>query len=414
MTGRRSALMVSAGLALATSVACGGVDRPSPDDTTSPGSLPDEVADRLQWLPPALPPELALHDGRLLVTGGLGWQQGDDHLAIPVTDLLVDLATGEVRDLAPPESDGPVEVLEATADRDGFVVTGVACAEAYAFPLDDRSCTPGTPVAFRLDGAAGTWTALPFPGGTAAPLLRTWLADGADGTVVAITTSERPPGDRRVDRVAVLTGDRWRDIGELAPGRIVARPCVTADTVFVLSQAEGGPAPAALPATPDAATAPSGLVLRAMPLDGGAVADMPLPALDGSYGSVGSTLACDRAGPYVTSSSAHPGESLELLALRDGTWQAVSGEWGQGLPEEMSSTGHGIVLTVHSGGGASAYSVATEGLSARRLDAATTYVLEDPRSGDIAAVGPVLISGPADGPVPPAGPITIATVPFDG
>ncbi|MDD9371434.1 MAG: hypothetical protein PV358_15040, partial [Acidimicrobiales bacterium] len=72
MTGRCAALMVSAGVVLATSVACGGVDGPSPDDTTSPGSLPDEVADRLQWLPPALPPELALHDGRLLVTGGLG------------------------------------------------------------------------------------------------------------------------------------------------------------------------------------------------------------------------------------------------------------------------------------------------------------------------------------------------------
>lgn len=401
---RASGLLVAG---VASLVSCAGGSEADVATARAPGrELPAEVADRLTWEAPRVPPEVAADGDAILLAGGLDVDEADGRLRLPSSALLVDTAAGTATEVAAPRSGTPVHVSDVATDRSGFVVVGSRCDDA-GFGLGEYECLPGSGASFRLDPGTGAWRELPLPPEVApTDPGRSWsfqpeLGSAPDGRAFMIVRAGPfgPSGPRPV-RLLVLDGDRWLHVADL-PADLVVDACASADGVYVLSRLPGdtvleGPLP------------PAKLQLVRVDLDGGAPVPVDLPDIDTSIAGVAVTMACDEAGPYLTSAPPDATVDLALYAWRDGTWTRIDGDWGNTFPVAFTSGADGVALVVDpapgSGEAARAFTVAAGATSATALgdDSGLRRFEPDPATGGFVALGPLARPRAADDAPDPA------------
>lgn len=381
-------------LVVASVVSCS--DEARDDVRTTPASgeeLPIALSERLLWNAPRVPPETAVSDGAILAVGGLDVAEQDGRVRLPESGLLVDLDAGTTTEVPAVPSHTPVQVIDAAGDASGFVVVGLYCDET-GFGVGEYECLPGTGASFRLDGDGRSWRELPLPsevvpsGSADIWVFQPQLGVGPEGNVFMIVRAGPVgTGSALPFHLLHLDGDRWVHATELSPN-LVVDACAAADGVYVLSSLPGetvmeGPPPPA--------------VLRLDKVAPGSREPVPvdLPDIDASIGGAAVAMACDRGGPYVTSSPPAPDASLTLHARRSGRWMRVDGDWGNAITAEIASAPDGIVLINHVDDGrgrvSRAFTVSASGSSATALDGDSGLRRFEPdvSSGGFVAVGPL-------------------------
>jgi hypothetical protein len=381
-------------LGAASLVSCSDGGEESVGTAQVPGrELSAEVADRLIWTAPRVPPEMAATGDEILVVGGLDVVESDGLLRLPDSALLVDTAADTVTEVPTPRSDTSVHVVDAAADASGFVVAGLRCDDA-GFSVGEYECLPGSGASFRLDTDSASWRELSLPAEvTPANPDEPWvfqpeLGLAPDGRVFMVVRAGPTGASGPLPfRLLYLDGDRWLHGAELSTD-LVVDACAAADGVYVLSSlpgetvVEGSPPPATLR-------------LVRTGLDGGALAPVDLPDIDTSIGGAAVAMACDKTGPYVTSSRPDPSADLALYALRGEAWTQIDGDWGNAIPLEVASAAEGVALVnltpAGSGRTAQAFTVSASSGTAAALggDSGLRRFEPDPTTGGFVAVGPL-------------------------
>lgn len=408
-------VVVFAGLAYVV-VGCGGGDGSSDVEAgQAPGvELRGVAADRLTLEAPQISPEFAAANGQLLLVGGIESTEDPAFLRLADDAVIVDTGTGEAEVIDAPRADVPVHVAAAVGGTDGFVVTGQRCREGDQLPADDWFCSPGSGTAFVLERGARAWTEIPFsdelsPARTEEPwTFQSRLGATPDGQVFALVFSG--PSDAaaaKSTRLLVLEDGSWTGRTVL-PIEQAPRVCATQDAFYALTST-----PSTSPIG-DGQPPPADMTLYEIPNRGGEPETVPLPEIDASYGGVAVALACDRSGPYLTSSTAAPDAPMVLFGRREGQWRAIGGDWSPGIVDRMASAPDGIA-------------VVSMALSADRFDTHTVSAnadnvvtaparygerrfVADATSGDFVTVGPISTLRLAPEPSTSQGPITVDRV----
>lgn len=360
--------------------------------------LPSAVIERIRADPPSVAPEMAASGGNLLVVGGLELvEDTEPFLRVAAEAVLVDVSSGKAEPIPAPESGGPVYILGATADQEGFIVVGQRCTDGGRLPLDDWLCAPGSGTAFRLDlDAPHEWREIPFPESapslanvatTFQPIVGTTPAGQA---FVAVRSGVSGPTPKLV-RILTLEGEVWKPIAEFPDARVV-EACASSEAFFVLTSGTS--------VQTNESASSTEFTLHEVPITGGGPSEVSLPDVDTSMGGVAVAMACDRSGPYLTSSKPNLESPMSVLALRGGKWQQIVGDWTPELVHRLGSAPNGVVLV-------SLVTRRAETLMVRVIGAGETtaralpseyvsrHFIADATSGGFITVGPVASLGVA-------------------
>lgn len=171
--------------------------------------------------------------------------------------------------------------------------------------------------------------------------------------------------------------------------------CASREAYYVLTSdtspppsAERQPGPAREGPPP-----PARMALYEVPAGGGEPSPVSLPDIDTSMAGVAVSLACDRGGPYVTSSTPTSDAPMVVFARRARRWETVEGDWSPGLVQQTHSSSDGVAivvtklrpirLTVHA--------VAAGERTSRTLDPrfGERLLVPDPIDGGLVTIGPL-------------------------
>lgn len=357
------------------------------------------------------PPVLALSGDSLLVAGGLDATK--DGAVVATSAAVVDVATGSVRNVDAPKSDGPVVVLSATTGPNGsFVALGARCPEGESLPAVDplSGCSPASGSSFILDASGTTWREVRLPEAIA-PLPPTSpagfsgsVSTAGDGTVFATVRTEGS-GNGPLDSVLRLDGNEWR---ALATSTFLSESCPTRNALNLLTKEPSGDGESRV---------------RLVEVGGdGKSTEVALPDLDISSGAAMVHVGCDSDTVYLSSPPKSLDGSTTLFRRKAG-----ASEWAQTSlpagaipnPESLVSNSQKVLMRALSqvgkgaGGGASPVlvEVSDGGASVRTVDGnpAVSWLVSDFPKGKVVAVGPIpALETPAGGPsTSPSGPVTV-------
>jgi hypothetical protein len=196
------------------------------------------------------------------------------------------------------------------ADDDGFVVWGERCDDHP--PGDEVSCSPGTPLSYRLDPDAQQWHPLAIPARLARSRHFT-LSLRRSGAGMEADVQESPDGPRHA---LVLVGDRWEDRGSFHGA--VDDMCATRDAIYTFSQTG---ATMLRPLTDETTTT----VIREV-RPGRPPKAVALPQVSKRFNGAGVRLACDAHAAYLSSADGLLGARAELTIYRyaGGRWAVRS------------------------------------------------------------------------------------------
>lgn len=340
-----------------------------------------------------------MRDGQVLLVGGL--EQADTGaLRVPGEAVVVDASTGGSSTVPAPEADMSTRVVEATGGVDGFVVIGARCPEGDRLSILEPVCSARSATAFLLRPGADVWEEIPFPDRVSPPrtpepwTFQSLVAATPGGDVFALVSGgpneiAYPPW-----RLLVLRDGEWVERATM-PDVDPKGVCASREAYYVLTSDTSPPPTGEHQPGPgrEGPPPPARMALYEVPFGGGEPSPVSLPDVDTSMAGVAVSLACDRGGPYLTSSTPTSDAPMVVFARRAGRWETVEGDWSPGLVQRTHSAPDGVAievtmlrpirLTVHT--------VAAGEQAARALDPRFGHRLlaPDPVDGGFVTVGPL-------------------------